>query len=150
MSRRKIVKNDVLYHYTSIYHAIKIAESGYLKLTDSNLVAPDGTWETELRSREYKPVVWLTDSKVPEGLGLSSCPMKKRIRITVVKRDTMKYWKAWEPQKHMTRWWRESLCKNEKPSSWYVSEEIVPWLDVLKMEDLETGTIYYDAQETAA
>lgn len=80
MSKRKITvtrENNVLYHFTSVYHAIAIVDSGYLKLTESNLVSPDGTWQTELKSKNYKPVVWLTDSKVPEGLGLSSYPMKK-------------------------------------------------------------------------
>ena len=88
MSKRKIRvtrENNVLYHFTSVYHAIAIVDSGYLKLTESNLVSPDGTWQTELKSKNYKPVVWLTDSEVPEGLGLSSCPMKKRVRITVAK-----------------------------------------------------------------
>lgn len=153
MSKRKITvtrENNVLYHFTSVYHAIAIVDSGYLKLTESNLVSPDGTWQTELKSKNYKPVVWLTDSKVPEGLGLSSCPMKKRIRITVAKRDTMIFWRAWEPQKHMDKWWRKMLCKGQNPSSWYVSEEIVPFSDFLKIEDMETGVVYYDAQKEAA
>ena len=121
-----------------------------MKLTESNLVSPDGTWQTELKSKNYKPVVWLTDSEVPEGLGLSSCPMKKRVRITVAKRDTMIFWRAWEPQKYMDKWWRKMLCKGQNPSSWYVSEEIVPFSDFLKIEDMETGVVYYDAQKVAA
>lgn len=44
----------VLYHYTSFYYLPKILASGYLKLTESNLIAPDGTWETELKSKKYK------------------------------------------------------------------------------------------------
>ena len=36
MSKRKIRvtrENNVLYHFTSVYHAIAIVDSGYLKLT---------------------------------------------------------------------------------------------------------------------
>ena len=42
------------------------------------------------------------------------------------------------------------LCKGQNPASWYVSEEIVPFSDFLKIEDMETGVVYYDAQKVAA
>lgn len=84
--------NNVLFHYTCMYHLPAIFSSGYLKLTDSNLIAPDGTWETELRSKAFKPVVWLTDSESPENLGLEgSAKDKYEVKITVARKDSMKY-----------------------------------------------------------
>ena len=139
---------DVLYHYTCVYHLPDILSSGYLKLTDSNLIAPDGTWETELRSKEYKPVVWLTDSESPDRLGLNE--IKKEIKITVAKKDYMIWWKAWEPQKHMPKWWKEAFTDGYNASSWYVSEKVISFKDILKIENLYDGTVYYEVEKLAA
>jgi len=147
-TRRKAMTNSVLFHYTCIYHLPAILQSGFLKLTDSNLIAPDGTLETELRSKSYKPVVWLTDSNSPEKMGLND--IKMEVKITVARRDYMKYWKAWEPRKEMPLWWRKTFCQGMNVSSWYVSERVVPFSDILKIENRYDGTVYYEAEERAA
>lgn len=140
--------NNVLFHYTCTCHLTAIFQSGFLKLTDSNLIAPDGTWETEFRSRTYKPVVWLTDDNSPENQGLSD--LKKEIKITVARRDYMKYWKTWKPRKEMPTWWRKAFCRGMNESSWYVSEQIIPFSDILKIENRLDGTVYYEAEKEAA
>lgn len=143
--------SGVLYHYTCVYHLPAIFSAGYLKLTDSNLIAPDGTIETELRSKTYKPVVWLTDSESPDRLGLDgSAADKKEVTITVARKPYMKYWKSWEPQKEMPKWWKESFTKGYNVSSWYVSERVISFRDILKIENRYDGTVYYEAVNLAA
>ena len=143
--------SEVLYHYTCVYHLPAIFSTGYLKLTDSNLIAPDGTWETELRSKAYKPVVWLTDSESPDRLGLDgSGAEKKEVKITVARKHYMKYWRAWEPQKEMPKWWKAAFTDGYNASSWYVSERAISFRDILKIENRYDGTVYYEAETLAA
>lgn len=142
---------EVLYHYTCAYHLSAIFSSGYLKLTSSDIIPPDGTLETEMKAKVYKPVVWLTDSKEPIGQGLEgSAADKKEIKITVAKKDYMEPWTSWKPQKKMPNWWKKAYCKKQNPSSWYVSEEIVPFTDILKIENRYDGTVYYEAGRIVA
>lgn len=144
------MKNNVLFHYTCKEHLPKILKAGYLKLTDSCIIPPDGTLETELRCRAYKPVVWLTDSDCPDHLGLAgSCFDKTEIKITVARRSSMKYWKCWKPQKEMPKWWKDAFCKGMNCTSWYVSEEIIPLSSILKIENRYDGTVYYEAEKAA-
>ena len=152
MERTEIPSSSgVLYHYTCVYHLSAIFSTGYLKLTDSNLIAPDGTWETELRSKSYKPVVWLTDSESPDRLGLDgSAADKKEVKITVARKPYMKYWKAWEPQREMPKWWKEAFTSGYHASSWYVSERVIPFDDILKIENRYDGTVYYESERLAA
>ncbi len=87
-------KEEVLFHYTCKFHLPEILESGYLKLTDSNLIPPDGTLLTEIASKNYKPVVWLTDSLCTDGHGLDGgWTDKKEIKITVRRKPSMKWWR---------------------------------------------------------
>lgn len=148
---KKTSFSEVLYHYTCVYHLPAIFSTGYLKLTDSNLIAPDGTWETELRSKSYKPVVWLTDSESPDRLGLdSSAADKKEVKITVARKPYMKYWRVWEPQREMPKWWRDAFTSGYNASSWYVSERVIPFGDILKIENRYDGIVYYESEKLAA
>lgn len=142
---------EVLYHYTCVEHLPSIFNNGYLKLTCSDLIAPDGTLETELRCAAFKPVVWLTDSLSPKHMGLDGSVFdKKAIRITVIKKDYMKRWSTWEPLKLMKRRWRDAYCKKMNWLSWYVSEEEITFSDILKIENCNDGTVYYEAGRIVA
>ena len=139
---------EVLYHYTCLEHLPKILISGYLKLTCSDIIMPDGTQETELKAAAYHPVVWLTDSLSAENMSLDgSVYNKKAIRFTVRKTADMKKWTKWEPQKEMDREWKMNYCERSNWDSWYVSEQIIPLADVLKIENVLDGTIYLDREK---
>ena len=144
-----------LYHYTSRLNIKLILETGYLKLTPSNLIKP-----TDLKfvkdefgffnavsaiSDPVKPVVWLTDSKDPSGHGNQK--EKERIRITIPMKDSYKWWVTWAERNRMNKKWFRDLTKGQKYGSWYVSEEIIKLEDVLLIEDLETGEILLDNRQ---
>ena len=136
--------DGVLYHFTCKEHLEEILSSQYLKLTDSNIITPDGTLETERRSQAYKPVVWLTDSEYSNNIGLEGSVVDKtEIKITVLKKDYMVRWEDWGPQKEMEKAWRRRFCRNQKISSWYISEQIIPFSDILRIENRYDGTVYY-------
>lgn len=144
-----------LYHFTSALHLPKILESGYLKLTPSNLIKPT---DIKFVENEYgfktavseisdpvKPVVWLTDK--PEGgrLGTDGCPAdKKQIRITIPNDKKYEWWVTWADKNRMNKSWRKALTNNQDYGSWYVSEEIIKLEDVLLIEDMKTKEIILD------
>lgn len=139
---------EVLYHYSCKERLFEILSSGYLKLTCSDIIMPDGTQRTELKAAAYHPVVWLTDSLSAENMGLDgSAYNKKAIRFTVRKTADMKKWSEWEPQKEMNARWKSAYRKNRNWSSWYVSEQAIPLADVLKIENVLDGTIYLDREK---
>ena len=47
---------EVLYHYSCKERLFEILSSGYLKLTCSDIIMPDGTLEAELKAAAYHPV----------------------------------------------------------------------------------------------
>lgn len=146
----------VLYHYTSTYHLPKIMKSEYLKLTDSNLKINFDDEESELKRLQkynegtlklYKPVVWLTDSEIPnvEDLGLYSALVDKTsVRITVRKRPYHKKWTKWAKENNIDTKTFIVLKKSGNYKSWWVSEHIIKTDDFLKVENLKTGEIYFE------
>lgn len=146
---RHFVKDEtVLYHYTSKEHVEKIMSDGFLKLTCSNVLMPDGTAAKEKLCAEYKPVVWLTDSLSSKDMGVDGSFFDKtEIRIIVKKKDSMIKWSDWEPQKTMNTKWKNDLCRNCNWESWYISEEPVQMEDILKIENLTTKKTIYQAEK---
>ncbi|MPM10641.1 hypothetical protein SDC9_56974 [bioreactor metagenome] len=150
----KIMK--VLYHYTSTYHLPKIMKSGYLKLTDSNLKINFDDEELELKRIQkynegnlklYKPVVWLTDSEIPnaEDLWLYNDLVDKTcIKITVKKRPHHKKWSKWSKENNIDIKTFIIFKKSGNYKSWWVSERIIKMDDFLKIENLKTGEIYLE------
>lgn len=152
-----------LYHYTSRYQAEQIIESGYLKLTPSNLIKPvdlkkvrceDGNYEyVSAISDPVKPVVWLTDSLETSGHGLeneTSPNFKKRIRITIPMKDSYKWWLTWAEKNRMNKSWFKAFTRGKRYGTWYVSEEPITLTDVLLIEDLVTGEVLYDNRRDIA
>lgn len=149
-----------LYHYTSRYQAEQIIESGYLKLTPSNLIKPvdlkiikreDGIYDAvSAISDPVKPVVWLTDSLDATGHGLENpkAPdIKKRIRITVPMKESYKWWVTWAERNRMNKKWFKALTCGKRYGTWYVSEEAIMLDDVLLIEDLVTGDVLWDKRQ---
>ena len=146
-----------LYHYTSRYQAEQIMESGYLKLTPSNLIKPvdlkkvrreDGIYDfvSEI-SDGVKPVVWLTDSLDASGHGLENLKnpdIKKRIRITVSMKESYKWWVTWAERNRMNKKWFKDFTSGKRYGTWYVSEEPIMLDDVLLIEDMVTGDVLWD------
>ena len=149
-----------LYHYTSRYQAEQIIESGYLKLTPSNLIKPvdlkkvrreDGIYDfvSEI-SDGVKPVVWLTDSLDASGHGLEilkNPDIKKRIRITVSMKESYKWWVTWAERNRMNKKWFKDFTYGKRYGTWYVSEEAILLDDVLLIEDLVTGDVLWDKRQ---
>lgn len=139
--------SKILYHYTNIENMKAIIASGHITRAPSNLlklknprivngccIAP----ETD----GYKPVVWMTDSESPEGLGLDGCYYsKKRIRFSIPKKPYFVKWNKWARQYNMDPQWRKTLTKGMNWQSWYISELEVSLDDVSEILDLETNTV---------
>lgn len=143
-------KNDVLYHYTCKEHLPKILESGYLKKTSSNLKPPKQDFLEELSAVNYKPVVWLTDSDLTDGHGLEgSAYDKTAIKITVIKKPHMKYWRVWSKQNRMNKEWAKVFTEGRRDSTWFISESIIPLSDIVRIEERINGTVYYENKDSA-
>lgn len=139
---------EVLYHYSCKERLFEILSSGYLKLTCSDIIMPDGTLEAELKAAAYHPVVWLTDSLSAEKMGLDGCAYnKKAIRFTVRKTADMEKWTEWEPQWEMRHEWKQAYCKGLNWKSWYISEKAILFDDILKVENLVDGTVYFERED---
>ena len=137
-------EQEVLYHFTCTALLDEILASRYLKLSTSNL-------------REDKlalsPVVWLTDSHNPNNMGLVFQPgtpdffNKTYVRFTIRKKPYMRRWLEWSEEKGIDEGMKQALIASasaeETHKTWYVSEEIIPINDVLVIENLKTGEIYY-------
>lgn len=149
MIKTKIV-NSYLYHFTSTYHLMMILETGFLKLTPSGLKETKNPRIVNGKliddNMDYKPVVWLTDSDQPLGLGLEGSTVdKSEIRITLLKKENYKYWLGWANNNLMNKkWQKEFIASTPQYKTWYVSEQVIPLNDVLKIENLKTGKIILD------
>ena len=130
---------NVLYHYTAAYHLQAILNSGYLKLTESNL---------KEYVEMYKPVVWLTTQKEPEpySLGLSGSFLDKtEIRIHVKRKPTptIKTWEQFSTKNKMNPEFKSSFSEGRKPETWFISTKEIPLKDILLIENRYTKEIYY-------
>lgn len=139
-----------LYHFTSLESYVKIAESGYIDVSSSNLLPPDRA-TMEIRSRsdgsfyywdknsEYKPVVWLTTSEFadPQEQGLS--PAKCVIRLAV-NYNALEYckWSSFADENNMDKAWRASLEKGRAPETWYIRASRIPYSEIVESVMIET------------
>lgn len=152
---------EYLYHYTNIINMRDILASSKLALTPSNLKEPTdlhvgidafGRRAYVSDTDKYKPVVWLTDSQSPAGHGLEmqnahSLTLKTRIRFVLEKKPDYYVWNAWATRNRMNKSYRRRLTNGMDYLSWYVCEHEIPLSDVLRVEDVVTGEIYYPISE---
>lgn len=142
-----------LYHYTAGILWGKIKESGYIKLTPSNLLKPKNMhWEVVNGIRtladetdDYKPVVWLTTNESPNDNGNLEKVGKNEIQI-VIPYDEKKHiwWVEWKDKNRMNKSWFKKLTSHgERYGTWYVCEEIIPVEDIACVKNLKTGEIIY-------
>ena len=137
----------VFYHYTNLVNMKAIIESGRITRAPSNLLRPKHPRIVngcciDPETDDYKPVVWMTDSEAPEGLGLEGCrDSKKRIRFTIPKKPYFVKWNKWARQYNMDPQWRKALTSGMNWQAWYISELEIPLDDVSEILDLETNTV---------
>jgi len=141
-------KLKYLYHFTCLRNLAEIKKSGYLKTTTSNL---------DFNDFGKCPVVWLTSSPAPENNGLlfaDNIPddlNKTHIRITVRWKKYFKHWDSWSDEKGMDKNFKQALINSASAENtymkWYISEKIIPFKDVLAVENISTGQIYYRRDE---
>ena len=126
-----------LYHYTSLYHLRQILDTGYIKLTASNLLQPvaprlvNGVFVDE--TDNYKPVVWLTDTLdfgTAKANGLVGGMFDKTEVAIVIENATLKdfkYWVRWAKDNRMDKAWFKALT-SDTPNfrSWYITEKPIP------------------------
>ena len=141
--------SDVLFHYTSKYHLAKILKTGYLKLTESNLLKPVSYADALPKpdSQLHKPVVWLTRTETPVGNGLEGCLFNKyEIRLTFHKRENYIPWLVWSRNNRINKSWAKMLERGNNPNAWYVSEQIVPLNagELVWIENTVTGETIID------
>jgi len=151
----------LLYHFTSRFHSPLIIKDGYLKLTESNLIAPTKEemqkYEQEMeqgkyvynRDDLYKPVVWLTNIPDPKNQGLEGgCFNKSEIMFTLRKKEHYQKWIEWSRRNGIKKQWAEALERGRNPESWYISEKIIPLTrdNIIKIENVITGEIFIDVK----
>lgn len=147
---------DNLYHYTNYVRYFKIMRSGVIMRSPSCLYDGNLTFVYNRVTGEYtmsdlehdhiKPVVWLTNSKSPNGHGIPN--EKAQLRITVKPNDSVEWWMKWQRGNHMKKNWFKQFTKGKDYYSWYVSETDIPVSDILIVEDIVTGeVIYFKEQE---
>jgi epoxyqueuosine reductase QueG len=140
-----------LYHFTCSAFLNEIFVSRYLKLSTSNL---------RLDKLDMFPVVWLTDSPNPENMGLlfqDDMPdflNKTLVRFTLRKKPYMKQWIEWSEEKGIDESTKQVLIATasakETYNTWYVSEQIIPFNDVMLVENLKTNEVYYRKEDKQA
>lgn len=141
----------VLYHYTSLEHAKSIIEAGYIRKTPSNLLRPKNLSivngvAVDPATDDYFPVVWMTNSESPDGLGIETgnAPtyrdIKKRVRISIPMKPYYTKWSKWAKQHNMEPGWKKCFTAGLNWQSWYVSELEIPLKAISEILDLETNT----------
>lgn len=116
-----------LYHYTSVFHLIKIMEDGYINTTESNA--------NYLKSNAANDVVWFTSNKNPrvERI-LTSVVDKRQVRIVVDIKATQ--YLHWAKKNEIDK--LELKILNEKggyqSNKWFVVEHPVPKSEWLQIE----------------
>jgi hypothetical protein len=103
------------------------------------------------------PVVWLTDSPNPDNMGLlfqDDMPNylnKTHVRFTLRKKPYMRRWLEWGDEKGIDEITKQALITTasaeETHKTWYVSEQIIPNTEVLLVENLKTGEVYYRKED---
>ena len=139
---------EIIYHYTCEFHLASIEKSGYLTLTEHSI---------SLSEKPMPPVLWLTTSPTPENNGLkfdNSIPDffdKTRVRITLRKHPFMQRWVEWHDRTGRSAEEKEVLIASagaeESHKDWYISLIPIPLGEILIIENLKTGKVYYEKQK---
>ena len=132
-----------LYHYTSLEQYVKIADSGYIDLSPSNLLPPDRAsaqirqypdgsgfyfWD---KNQDYKNVVWLTSMEDPDPEALGLTPRKCAIRLAVDYNPfTYIPWKKFADLNRMDKKWRRAFEDGRSPNTWYVRSSRLPFDEI--------------------
>jgi len=137
----------ILYHYTSALHLPAIADSQFLKLTDSNIGGPEGKTPDEFPVGPHAgpDVVWLTDmdgqgtnaDTLREALALNPPPLmagslpsnyKVAIRFTVdIPDGDALRWDRFATDHGIHPRWKRTLEKGyRKPNRWFLCPREIP------------------------
>lgn len=138
------MSKDIIYHFTCKFLLPAILQKRYLSLTTSNF---------SIEKLNMFPVVWLTTSPTPENMGLlfeNNMPdylNKTHIRIKIRKKPYMKLWDEWSDEKGMDKRLKkmmiESASAEDAYKTWYISEKIITINEIIVIENLKTGEVYY-------
>ncbi len=132
----------ILYHYTSVWHLRQIMDTGYIKLSPSNLLYP-----VNMRivnncvvsdTDNYKPVIWTTtdDSFRAAPHGLAAPKGKKMLfdktEVAIVFEDDPDFvqYESWAKKNNIDRKWFRELTRGCDYKSWFVSEKQKKYKDV--------------------
>lgn len=133
----------LFYHFSPLCHLPLILDTGYLKLTESNL--------SMYRPHAGPDVVWLTDRDTApnaHALGLDNGAQddadspydKTRIRFTVaLPSPAVKPWETWIKGRNIDPQWRETLTRGRNPRRWWVIERPVVRTEWVAVHDAHTG-----------
>lgn len=150
---------DYVYHFTSLNHVNEILNSGYLRLTPSNLIEPKDAKpgidpETgnativSAMSDHVKPVVWLTaEGDVPldqaKAHGLNG--PKTVIKCKIPMKTDYLWWHKWSDDNRMKTSWKKRFTRNTSYSTWYICEHRIPLEDIESIVNVVSGAVYWDA-----
>lgn len=144
-----------LYHFTSLENYVKIAESGYIDLSPSNLLPPDkATMQIRTRSdgsqyywdknNDYKPVVWLTTEELldaqAQGLSQAKCVIRLAVNYNPLMYEA---WSKFADDNRMDKKWRQALEAGRAPETWYIRTSRIPYSEIVE----ECRVVYRNAEE---
>jgi len=131
-----MITNTYLYHYTNEDLL------GYLLL--EKRISENILTNSRIKSN---PFVWLTTSPTTEGLGLKmggkNSPV---IKITVKGQNHYERWKTWYVRNGIEKDEIIDLEHGRNPDTWFISEKEVSPSDIIKIENIKTGIVYYTQQ----
>lgn len=153
-----------LYHYTSVLNLPYIMESRYLKLTPSNLVKPKRYWKEPHPSGtgynivgdtdNIKPVVWMTEEDNVQKeeafhIGYRQSPDDRtEIKFVIPYKEKYKWWVDWKDRNRMDKKGFQSFVSHgEKYGSWWISEEMIPFEDILMIVNNHTGEVIWKNED---
>ena len=133
----------IFYHYTCMEHLDKIIDSGYLKLSESNIspeeekAGPGVVWLVKKRITGKAPSMLTSRAVLSSGGKLVPVTIdKSRVEITVdlSSEEVQRSDKFFRKHKSPT-WWVEALedYTNSKARDWYVIERTIPseeWIEI--------------------
>lgn len=130
---------EVIYHFTCEFNLARILQAGYLAAGGANFCL----------GKPMPPVVWLTTSPTSENMGVSFGKSKRdefdktQVRLTIMKKPYMKNWVEWCAETGREQEEKDLLIytasAEETHKTWYISEQDIPFADIVKIENMATG-----------
>ena len=59
-------------------------------------------------------------------------------------KEEYKWWLTWAQKNRMNKSWFKRFTNGYNYGSWYISESPIYLTDILRIEDLETGEVFYE------